>query len=49
MNEKVELCDKQGSEGHERPHALKRSQCGRMISDFRVQIRELNLQVQAMI
>ena len=38
MNEKVKLCEKQGSEGQKRPHVLKSSYCGRMISDLRVQI-----------
>ena len=49
MNKKVKLCDKQGSEGHERLHAIKRSQRGHMISYFRVQIRASKLTMQAMI
>ena len=34
LNEKITLCQRKGSEGHEPPHALKSSWWGRMISDF---------------
>ena len=47
-NEKVTQCLRQGSEGHNPPHALKSSQRGRMISDFRVPELESNLTIQAM-
>ena len=47
MNEKVRLCQRQGSEGHEPPYLLKSSQCGRKISDFGVQGLESQLTMQA--
>ena len=47
VNEKVRQCQRQGSEGHEQPHALKRSQSGRMIFDFRVAGLESKLAMQA--
>ena len=47
VNEKVTQCQRQGSEGHDPPHALKSSQRGRMISDFRVRELESKLTIQA--
>ena len=37
------LCQREGSEGHEAPHALKSSNRGRMIWDFLVQSGESKL------
>ena len=39
------LCPRQGSEGHEPPHALKSSYCGHMISYFRVSNLESKLTI----
>ena len=47
VNDKVTQCQRQGSEGHDPPHALKFSQCGRMILDFRVSNLERKLTIQA--
>ena len=41
----VKQCQRQGSEGHDPPHALKSSQRGRMISDCRVQKLESKLTI----
>ena len=43
----VTQCQRQGSEGHDPPHALKSLERGRMISDFRVSNLDSKLTIYA--